>query len=98
MYLQEIEILSESKKCLGCQQTCSFELFSGLNKTYSICSICQNQKKAIHDNQKRERKEIECQIVNLIEYDELIENLKMEMEKIKKMGLILKRLLIYDVK
>ncbi|CAB4431449.1 unnamed protein product [Rhizophagus irregularis] len=68
----EIEILSESKKCSGCQQTRSFELFSGLNKTYSTCLICRNQKKAIRDNRKRERKEIECQIVDLIEYDELM--------------------------
>ncbi|GBB87484.1 hypothetical protein RclHR1_13980002 [Rhizophagus clarus] len=68
-----MEIEKESEKCSGCQRTRSFELFLGLNKTYSTCLICRNQKKANRDNQKRKRKEIEHENIDLIEYDNLMD-------------------------
>ncbi|GES97786.1 hypothetical protein GLOIN_2v1882688 [Rhizophagus clarus] len=62
----ETRNLSEIKKCSGYQKTRSIELFSGSNKTYSTCSICRNQKKAIHNSQKQKRKETEYENIDLL--------------------------------
>ena len=58
---------------MGCQQTHSIELFLGFNKAYSTYSICRNQKKIIRDNKKQKRKETEIENIDLIEYDDLMD-------------------------
>jgi hypothetical protein len=61
------------------------ELFLSSKKTYSTCSICRAQKKKIRDNQKRKRQEIENQNLDmdLIEYDDLMDEYLSTFEEFK---------------